>query len=289
LTKLTRKDVEFEWLEGQQRAFEAMVQGFTMAPNLQHFDYGREVVIETDASDYVSAGVLSQWDDEGVLHPVAYYSKKHTPAECNYDIYAKELMAIIKALEKWRPECEGVELPLQFYMDHKNLEYFGSKMLLNRRQPRWSEFLSTFECEIVYRPGKSNGNVDALTRRPADLPEGGDERLKSMEQVVLKPENLSKQLPIFATAMGEQTIQQQLEEALEKDELAMNIMKALRKRESVREITIEECSEEDGQLCYRGKIYIPENIQLQRQLIKEHHETPLAGHPGRSKTFDLLS
>jgi len=50
---------------------------------------------------------LSQRDNEGVLHPMAYYSKKHSPAECNYNIYDKELMAIIKALEEWRPECEG--------------------------------------------------------------------------------------------------------------------------------------------------------------------------------------
>jgi len=48
-----------------------------------------------DASDYVSAGVLSRYDDEGVLHPVAYFSKKHTPAECYYDIFDKQLKAII--------------------------------------------------------------------------------------------------------------------------------------------------------------------------------------------------
>jgi hypothetical protein len=63
------------------------------------------VIIETDPSDYVSAGVLSQQDDEGVLHPVAYYSKKHSPAKCNYDIYDKELMEFFKALEEWRPKC----------------------------------------------------------------------------------------------------------------------------------------------------------------------------------------
>jgi len=66
---------------------------------------------------------------EGVLHPVAYFSQKHTPAECNYDIYDKELMAIIEELEEWRPECEGVVYPLQLISDHKNLEYFVTKKL----------------------------------------------------------------------------------------------------------------------------------------------------------------
>jgi hypothetical protein len=163
LTRLTKKDVPFEWLEDQQKAFEEMVFQFTTAPTLRHFDHSKEVRIETDASDYVSAGVLSQQDDEGVLHPVAFFSKKHSPAECNYDIYDKVLMAIIKALEEWRPQCEGAEHKLQLITDHKNVEYFLSKKLLNRRQARWAQFLSRFDYGIVYRPGKSNGKADALT------------------------------------------------------------------------------------------------------------------------------
>jgi hypothetical protein len=150
-----------------------MVTAFTTAPALRHFDHESEVIIETDASDYVSAGVLSKRNDEGILHPVAYYSKKHSPAECNYDIYDKELMAIIKPLEEWRPECKGAAYPLQLITDHKNLEYFMTKMLLNRRQARWSEFLTRFDYKIVYRPGKSNEKANALTRRLGDLPEGG--------------------------------------------------------------------------------------------------------------------
>jgi hypothetical protein len=125
---------------------------------------------------------------------VAFFSKKDSPAECNYDIYDQELMAIIKALEEWRPECEGTEHPPQLITDLKNLEYIMSKKLLNRRQARWAQFLLRFDYEIMYRPGKSNVKADALTRRPGDLPEGGDERLKTMEQVVLKPENRPEQL-----------------------------------------------------------------------------------------------
>jgi hypothetical protein len=107
LTRLTKKDVPFTWLEDQQKAFQEIVLKFTTTPTLRHFDHIREVIIETDASDYVSAGVLKQRDDEEVLHPIAFFSKKHSPVESNYDIYDKELMAIIKELEEWRPECEG--------------------------------------------------------------------------------------------------------------------------------------------------------------------------------------
>ena len=70
---------------------------FTTAPILAHFDHNRDVIVEIDASNYVSAGVLSQHGDDGLLHAVAFFSKKHTPAECNYEIYDKELMAIVQA------------------------------------------------------------------------------------------------------------------------------------------------------------------------------------------------
>jgi len=233
-----------------------LVTTFTTAPALRHFDHEREIIIETDASDYVSAGVLSQHDDEGVLHPVAYYSKKHSPAECNYDIYDTELIAIIKALEEWRPECEGAAYPLQLITDHKNLEYFMTKKLLNRRQALWSEFLTRFDYEIVYRPGRSNGKADALTRRPGDLPEGGDERLKSMEQVVLKLHNLPEQLQIWASDLAEQEHPSTFDlfnQAYEQDLLPEKIMNAIWINGSLKEITVAECTKQYGRVQYREK------------------------------------
>jgi len=165
-----------------------------------------------------------------------------------------------------------------------------SKRLLNRRQARWAQFLSRFDYEIVYRPGKSNGKADALTRRPRDLPEGGDERLKTMEQVVLKPTNLPEQVRILASDLRKQCpVQEQLEEASKQDVLVAKILHAVRQGTLMREIMVAECSEVKGQLHYGGKRYVPEDPELQLPLIKEHHDTPLAGHPGRSKTFDLLS
>jgi len=139
-----------------------MITAFTSAPALRHVDHVREVIIETDASDYGSAGVWLQCDDdEGVLHPVTYFWKKPTPAECNYDIYDMDLMAIIKALDEWRPERESVPDPIQLITDHKNLEYYITKKLLNRRQAWWYECLTKFDYQTVYRPGKSRRNADA--------------------------------------------------------------------------------------------------------------------------------
>jgi hypothetical protein len=95
LTFLTRKGVPFAWSTEQQTAFDTLKATFTSAPVLARFDPDLDVIVETDTSDYVSAGVLSQYNDDNILHPMAYFSKKHSPAECNYEIYDKELMAII--------------------------------------------------------------------------------------------------------------------------------------------------------------------------------------------------
>jgi hypothetical protein len=87
--------------------------------------------VESDASDYVSAGVLSEYDDDGTRHPVAIFSKKYSPAECNYEIYDKELMAIVCTFEEWRPELQSVINPICVLSDHKNVEYFTTTKLLN--------------------------------------------------------------------------------------------------------------------------------------------------------------
>jgi hypothetical protein len=100
LTFLTHKGVPFAWSMEQQMAFDTLKATFTSAPILARFDPDRDVIVEMDASDYVSTGVLSQYDDDNVLHPVAYFSKKHSPVECNYEIYDKELMAIVRAFEE---------------------------------------------------------------------------------------------------------------------------------------------------------------------------------------------
>ena len=75
-------------------------------------------MIKTDASDYVSEEILSQYDENDVLHLITYFFKKHSSAECNYEIYNKELMAIVRTFEEWRPELKGSSTPVEVIIDH---------------------------------------------------------------------------------------------------------------------------------------------------------------------------
>jgi hypothetical protein len=176
LTSNAAKDFRYPWApdSSEELAFQQLKSVFLLAGILAHFDPSKETWVETDASDYVTAAILSQFDDKGVLRPVAFLSSKMTPAECNYEIYDKELLAIVRAFEEWRPELSGTATTVQVISDHKNLEYFMSTKQLNRRQARWAEFLSEFNFKITYRPGAQGAKPDSLTRRGDDLPDPTD-------------------------------------------------------------------------------------------------------------------
>jgi hypothetical protein len=104
---------------------------FISAPVLAQFNLDCNVIIETDASDYMSARVLSQYNNDGILHLVAFFSKQYSLAEGNYKIYDKELMAIICTFEEWRLELQSIINPIYVLSDDKKLEYFNTMKLLN--------------------------------------------------------------------------------------------------------------------------------------------------------------
>jgi hypothetical protein len=131
LTLLIRKGVALVWKEEQQKAFDTLKNTFTSAPIVARFDPNHDIIVKTNASNYISPGVLSQYDNDGILHPVAYFSKKYSLAECNYKIYNKELIAIIHTFEEWRLELQSVINPIRELSDYRNLEYFTITKLLN--------------------------------------------------------------------------------------------------------------------------------------------------------------
>ncbi len=169
LTNLTKKDEQFIWKPEHQQTFNKLKDACCQAPTLAMFDGTKPIQIETDASDRAIGACLTQ-EREGKRHPIAYFSRKMTPAEQNYEIYDKELLAIVAALRHWRVYCEGAP-KLTIYSDHKNLTYFTTTKELTRRQARWSELLGEYKFEIIYTPGKENGRADALSRR-SDYMEG---------------------------------------------------------------------------------------------------------------------
>jgi hypothetical protein len=193
LTQLTKKDLKFEWKSETERAFQMLKEKMCQAPVLIHANPTKPFVLETDCSDFALAGVLSQaiYDDATKRHalkPVGYYSRTLNDAERNYEIYDKELLAIVECLKHWHVYLHSNKLPIQIWSNHQNLEYFMTTKQLTRREARWALIISEYNFVINYRTGESNGKADALSRKPGDKPLKGDDRTTGS---VLKPQHFA--------------------------------------------------------------------------------------------------
>ena len=91
----------------------------------------REMRVEADASDYATRGVLSKKYEDRKWRPVAFISKSLNATEQNYEIYNKEMLAVIRYLEAWRHYLEGAKLKFKIWIDHKILQYFMTSQKLN--------------------------------------------------------------------------------------------------------------------------------------------------------------
>jgi hypothetical protein len=177
--------------------------------------------------------------------------------ECNYEIYDKELMAIVRAFKEWCPELQSVINPIRVLSDHKNLEYFMMTKLLNRRQAHWFQFLSQFNFNIVYRPSTAGGKPDTLTRRSRGLPKVGDDRSLKNQTTIIKPENI---LQLSATAMltlASPALVQLFTDSYNKDPFPNKILKLIRDgTKHCWEISLAECNEHNNLLYYHKRIWV---------------------------------
>ncbi len=172
LTSLLQgKGQRLNWTLASEQAFQQLKQRFTTAPILHHPNPDLEFTVEVDASNTGIGAILSQrHGNPSKLFPCAFFSRKLTPAERNYDVGDRELLAMKAALEEWRHWLEGAKVPFIVLTDHRNLEYIRSAKRLNPRQARWSLFFSRFDFKVTYRHGSKNGKADALSRQFDHLP-----------------------------------------------------------------------------------------------------------------------
>jgi hypothetical protein len=277
LTELTKKDQSFSWDKEAQHAFDTLKGRFTTAPILVTFDPERQIILETDASDFAIGACLGQLDEQGKLRPVAYYSRKLSPAELNYDVHDKELLAIVVAFEQWRVYLEGSKYKVQVWTDHKNLTSFTTTKILNRRQVRWSEGLSAYNFTITYRKGSENARADALSRRK-DYTGRPTERPRA----ILKQngDNMEYNHELLATiAIVENTeLEERIKKAYANDECAKRVLQNTNGDFSI---------DEQGLIRFKGLVYIPSGIR--RILVTEQHALPAHGHQGITKTFERIA
>ena len=158
MTRLTRKEVKFDWDDRCEEAFQELKRRLTSAPILIVLDRGRRYTVYCGASRAGLGCVLIQ---SGRV--VAYGSRQLKNHEQNYPTHDMELAAVVFALKIWRHYLYGEQL--EVYSDHKSLKYIFMQQDLNMRQHRWMEFLEDYDFTLHYHPGKANVVADALSRK----------------------------------------------------------------------------------------------------------------------------
>lgn len=284
LTELLRKGVPYSIHTPERvEAFESLKKALINAPVLTIPDLAKPFKVIADASNFDMSGILLQ--DE---KPVAYESRKFKPAECNYPVHEREMLAAIHCLRVWRCYLDGQQFEL--FTDHKPLLLVEDQPHLSSRQARWMQFLALFDIKWHYLKGKHNP-ADCLTRMPAGkmlnvatraqakLASGGEENSakpdqRSHEKSTPRPEGLSKN---NAPPRPTPSILTRVAEATESDPWFQNSRNT-------------ECLEfKDGVYYMKDhKLVIPNDPVLRRMIMAEHHNPPSKGHPGVNRTIEHI-
>lgn len=289
LDRLTGKDVLWEWGETEQKAFDDLKQAFITNPVLAIYNPDKDTRVEVDASGFATGGTLLQKQEDGKWHPVAYLSESMTQAERNYEIYDLEMMAVIRALKAWRVYLEGLPKKFEIITDHKNLEYWKEPHDLSRRQARWARYLSRFDFDMTHKPGALNIAPDGFSRRPDHAVGSADD---NKSQIVLKPEvfRLAASRRGHAAVVQDDALIRRIRDCSDKDKEVVEALSKIQDLGPPRlQKGLEDWNTEQGLLLYRGRVYVPKNNDIRRDLVKIHHNSIAVGHPGRWKTLEILS
>uniref|UniRef100_A0A914DQ94 RNA-directed DNA polymerase n=1 Tax=Acrobeloides nanus TaxID=290746 RepID=A0A914DQ94_9BILA len=172
LYKLMKKSVKFEWTSDCQKAFEILKE--TVCKDIvldfpdfraAEYDENRPLTIQTDASIVGIAGILSQKDDQGFSRPIYFVSRTLTESEKKYGVTELEALALKFAVEKFGPYIIGFKVRVE--TDHSALVqiFKNPKECKNSRIDKWAMSInSKFDLTVIYKPGSSNANADALSR-----------------------------------------------------------------------------------------------------------------------------
>ena len=171
LHALTAKKQKYMWDASCQTAFEKIKQALVDPPILSLPGPRSKPIIYTDASDVAIGFILGQVDKNGIESVIEYGGRALIGAEKNYSITHKEGLALVTAIEKYKPYI--ADKMFTVYTDHISLKWLQSLKDTTGRLGRWSLLLQPYTFEIVHKKGKSHGNADALSRRQYAYPQKG--------------------------------------------------------------------------------------------------------------------
>jgi len=281
-TQLTRKNTSFVWNEICVQVFDNLKKQVSSISVLRHFDLKRQAILKIDASNYVKDEILSQYDDERVLHSMIFYSKSMILAEINYHIYDKKLLVIIRCFEHWWFELKCTELLIQIFIDHQALKIFMKNKQLSRWQVNYLNILSKFNFQIIFRSGKMNTKVDALTRMSLTNISESAQRLEDRFQTILIFDKVNVLLVELKA-----NLYQRVHMINQMNEFCNEYRQAMNENKLKFHITkLKNCEIIDSVLFRKDLLWISENMHT--KLLQEVHDQSSISHLDNKQIIDLV-
>ncbi len=278
---------------------------------LKHFNSIREAILKINFSNYVNDEVLSQYDDEDILHSMIFYSKNMISAECNYEIYDKELLTIIQCLKHWCFELKCTDISIKIFIDHLNLKYFMIIKKLIRRQTRWAEKLFEYNFKIIYQSEKQNLKADVLIRM-SDVKsvESNDNQKLYQHQMLLSAstfklqsieddQDLTQILLIFDSDSKQKSKvnKDSIEEMIsiqnwiivenQTNQQCIDIRTVIEQnRRTYQDMSLDNCRVLNKVLWKNDRLWVSQSIIT--QLIRKAHDLSISDHSNMNWTLDWL-
>jgi len=209
-------------------------------------------------------------------------------AECNYHIYDKKLLAIIRCFEHWRLELENTELFIQMFTDHQTLKIFMKNKQLTRRQANYLNILSKFNFQIIFRSGKTNIKVDALTRMSMINSSESAKDIDDRFQTIL----ISNQINILLIEFKiepeyEVNLYQRVHLVNQKNELCNEYQQAMNKDElKLHDTKLKNCQIIDNVLFKKNLLWMSK--QMHMKLLQDIHDQSSILHSDIRRMIDLV-
>ncbi len=287
--KLIRKDQLFSWTKNFQTTFNELKKRMIETLILLYFSSELKTFVESNSSNYVSIEVLFQKKNDDLIRLITYFSKTFFSVECNYEIYDKELLVIIRCFEQWRAKLQSVELFTNVLINHKNLKYFMPIKKLNRRQTRWAEFLAEFDFKIAYQSKKKNDKANSLTRRSeyrSKISNNSNDRNKHMHQTMLSSKRLDSQIlqklndtKENSNSSSKLSLFDRVKLANQENSTCVAIWNAIQdKKKSCDEMLLKKFESIENILFFKKKLWILKSDQLKLNIIREIHDQSSIEH-----------
>ena len=164
LTALTSPSKPFVWSHECQRSFESLKGILCCTPVLSAPDFSLPFKLEVDASAVGAGAVLLQEDEQGINHPVSYFSRKFNKQQLNYSTIEKEALALLFGLQHFEVYLGSSVKPIKVFTDHNPLVFLSRMYNHNQRLMRWSLIIQDYHLEICHKKGSDNVLADALSR-----------------------------------------------------------------------------------------------------------------------------